>query len=360
MAKSHLFLSRIAAGLLLSGTLLFGSGMVGASAEAASAGLAEQLGQRIERLEGQVRSAFKLKPGTPVPPAHIPAGQPVRLAQSSQAVGALSVRVDRLENQMRRLNGHIEELNFQIRSLQEEMRRIQKDNEFRFQDLEKGRGKKRKRSALPKPGVKTGTLAPKPVQGAATLGQPVALSSTGPVVVGQANIPTTLPKPAGQAGLGKGPVDLQALAKGLRKDPTLTPGGDTFALAADVSPDEAYSQAYSYVVAGDYALAEVSLNQFIETYPKSEYISNARFWLGESLLVQKRPKEAAQAFLKGFEANSNGPKAPEFLYKLGIALAEMGEKTPACASFAEFKKRFPKAPRMTRNKVASAAKQYHC
>lgn len=62
------------------------------------------------------------------------ARQPLVLAQSSGD----SVRIQQLEETIRQLNGRVEEMSFQLLQMQEQMRKTQSDNEFRFQELEKG------------------------------------------------------------------------------------------------------------------------------------------------------------------------------------------------------------------------------
>src|SRR6218665_1095302 len=57
---------------------------------------------------------------------------PVILAQSNDAV-----RNQQLQEELRQLNGRIEEMSYQLLQMQEQMRKTQKDNEFRFQELEK-------------------------------------------------------------------------------------------------------------------------------------------------------------------------------------------------------------------------------
>ncbi|MFD1333434.1 tol-pal system protein YbgF, partial [Methylopila musalis] len=93
-------------------------------------------------------------------------GRDERAAPSTQAVPAqssladIAVRLDRLENQMRQLNGRLDEMQFQIRRAEEAQKRFQSDAEFRFQDLESGKGG----GAAPKPG-RRGDAGPAPSGG---------------------------------------------------------------------------------------------------------------------------------------------------------------------------------------------------
>jgi len=61
------------------------------------------------------------------------------LAQSTQEA-QLTVRVQDLENTIRTLNGQVEGLQFQLTQMQELIQKMQDDNEFRFQQLEGGKG----------------------------------------------------------------------------------------------------------------------------------------------------------------------------------------------------------------------------
>lgn len=84
----------------------------------------------------------------PVPPAAIPGvGGEIILAQSSADVAQQSMRIDRLEDQMRQLNGRIDEMTYSLQQIQQMLQRMQEDNEFRFRELEGG--KPRKRSEAP-------------------------------------------------------------------------------------------------------------------------------------------------------------------------------------------------------------------
>ena len=43
-------------------------------------------------------------------------------------------------------------------------------------------------------------------------------------------------------------------------------------------------------------------------------------------------KNAADAFLKGYKKYKSGDKAPDTLLKLGMSLAELGQKDAACST----------------------------
>ena len=72
--------------------------------------------------------------------------------------------------------------------------------------------------------------------------------------------------------------------------------------------------------------------------------ANAQYWLGETYYVRGQYKNAADAFLKGYKKYKSGEKAPDTLLKLGMSLAELGQKDAACSTFNELKTKYPRAP----------------
>ena len=92
----------------------------------------------LSALAGSV-NALQASPFPSIATGFLPQGvhrqKDVVLAQSNEML-----RIGQLEEQIRALNGRIEEMSFQLLQMQEQMRKAQEDNEFRFQDLEKGAG----------------------------------------------------------------------------------------------------------------------------------------------------------------------------------------------------------------------------
>ena len=52
-------------------------------------------------------------------------------------------------------------------------------------------------------------------------------------------------------------------------------------------------------------------------------------------------KNAADAFLKGYKKYKSGDKAPDTLLKLGMSLAELGQKDAACSTFERAQHQIP-------------------
>ena len=105
-----------------------------------------------------------------------------------------------------------------------------------------------------------------------------------------------------------------------------------------------YQQGYGALLQKDYAGAEIAFSQLVNAYPNDALASNAQYWLGESYFVRGQYKNAADAFLKGYKKYKSGDKAPDTLLKLGMALAELGQKDAACSTLDELKTKYPQAP----------------
>jgi tol-pal system protein YbgF len=93
----------------------------------------------------------------------------------------------------------------------------------------------------------------------------------------------------------------------------------------------------------DYTNAEAALRAFIQAHPRDPLVASAQYWIGETLYARKQYPEAASAFADGYKRFPKGPKAPEELLKLGMALGHTNQKQNACVAFAELDHAFPNA-----------------
>lgn len=107
------------------------------------------------------------------------------------------------------------------------------------------------------------------------------------------------------------------------------------------SVEEQYDFALSYLRKGDYFIAEKLFQQLLTLYPKHTIASNAQYWLGETFYARQNYPEAAKAFLSGFQKFPQGSKGADSLLKLGLSLAAMGQVEEACNAYAELKERYP-------------------
>lgn len=278
--------------------------------------------------------------------------------QSAHAQSA-DPEVQALEEQVRQLNGRIEEMSFQLLQMQEQLRKAQEDNEFRFQELEKGGSQKS--GALEKPA------------GADSAGTATANAATDPAAAGsgQDDVAKLIEQPNADGsvpGVGQlGAIEMDANGNPVKAtiDPGAANGGNAAGAGTDVastggSEADSYQIAYSHVLSGDYGLAEQEFQSYITRYPSGKKIADANFWLGEAYYSQGKFNEAAKTFLKAHQTYGKSPKAPEMLLKLGMSLAALDNNETACATYREVTKRYPKASRTVINKVASEQKRLGC
>lgn len=253
-----------------------------------------------------------------------------------------ALRINQLEEQVRQLTGQIEQLSHQLQQTQDFLNRMQQDNEFRFQQLEGGTGKRSDAGSTSQQPAGSQNLA------ASVPGAAAPVTTDGAMDWGGGEAPGN-EAPAG----GAGPIDLSALAngnagafQGESMDFSQGPSGvqsDFAGLSITGDPRTDYDNAYSQAIAGDYVGAEDGFRAFLETYPDHELAANANYWLGESLLAQQDFRGAADSFLKTYTDFPGSAKRADSLLKLGISLRGLGENDAACATFSELISKFPSA-----------------
>lgn len=246
-------------------------------------------------------------------------------AQTSREAAELTMRVDRLEAQIRELTGQIERLSFALQN-----------NAASAQ------------SSAPLGSAPLGSAA-QPVPANNGLGAAPANLGTlsgGGVVNGEG-----------------GPLDLSALigaSGGLGVEPIAPAAARGVAAVPGASPRAEYELAYGHILRGDYQTAEASLRQFLSEHPADPLVSDARFWLGESLFVRGAYREAANEFLESYSKFPQSAKAPDSLLKLGLSLNELGETEAACATYAELVRKYPAASTPVKERVRDERKSAKC
>lgn len=266
----------------------------------------------------------------PVPAVDVPMAGPKLIVP----VQAADPRVGQMEEQLRAMNGRIEELNFLVLELQEMLRKQQKDNEFRFQELENGKGQ-----ASPQQSGDAGSV----IEG--TEPQTQAAASTDPSLTPEQGAP--------EQNLGTVTFDASG-------NPT---GGNAISgasIPAGLDDAELFDASYNLVLAGDYSAAESALKEHVSRFPKSKRASDAKYWLGESQLGQEKYADAAENFLNISRNFPKSERAPEALLKLGVSMAALKKSDIACATFAEVAKRYPNADEALKSRVETEKAAAQC
>lgn len=214
--------------------------------------------------------------------------QALRLELSQQAaaatqpvanIGPATLRLDRLEEELRLVTGRVEQLSFRIEQIVADGTRRIGDLEFRLVELEGGDV-----SAL----GTTSTL------GGDTGATPAAVSQ---------------------------------------------PSQPSVALAVTEQSD--FDAALSALKDQDQVTAIQMFGKFLADYPGGPLSAQAMFHLGEAQSGLGRPKDAARSFLDSFTVQPNGPFAARALTQVGLTLGELGQVGEACRTLNEVLLRYP-------------------
>ena len=128
----------------------------------------------------------------------------------------------------------------------------------------------------------------------------------------------------------------------------------------DVSPEEQYKFAVSFIKVGDYDTAELALREFVDSNPKHQLAGNAQYWYGETFRVRQLYQDAATAYLDGYQKYPKSSKAPVNLLKLGVMLVQIGEKEQGCSMILGVKDQYPKANQSVIQKAEYEKKKFNC
>ena len=139
-----------------------------------------------------------------------------------------------------------------------------------------------------------------------------------------------------------------------RPTPAAIPGGDAG------NPKQLYETAYGYLLQQNYGAAETAFDDFLARHPNDALAGNAQYWLGESFFVRGQYKQAAGAFLKGYQTYARSAKAPDSLLKLAMSLDRLGQKEAACTSYSELNSRFPTAAQNIKARADSERRRIGC
>jgi tol-pal system protein YbgF len=282
---------------------------------------------RLERLERDMnmlqRQVYRgSSGGAPVP---------VSPPDGNSAVNA-ELRMDQLETQLRTITGQLEETNYNVDQLKRRLEQLASDVDLRLSQLEKGGGE--------------GT---KPPPASAAAAPPGSNRGTGAGANPGA--------PASQSGvLGTLPAD--------RPQAKPAPGANQSAAAPAALPagtaQEQYNRAFGKLRAADYGGAEQELRAFIQRYPNDPLAGNAQYWLGETYYVRKDYNAAAAAFAESYRKYPQGAKGPDSLLKLGMSLAEVGQKRDACLTWSQLEKEYPKASANITERARGERQKFDC
>ncbi len=111
---------------------------------------------------------------------------------------------------------------------------------------------------------------------------------------------------------------------------------------------------------GDYLGAARSFERFMADHPGGPLTGQAAFWRGEALAAAGDWPNAARSYLESFSGAPQGAKAPEALYRLGLALGRLDQIEEACLTLAEVRRRYPSIPAELGAKVDAERQALNC
>jgi TolA-binding protein len=258
---------------------------------------------RIRKLEAEVRALQrKVFPGGSErffePEITGSSGSPSNTgAPSTTAVTDILARLDALEGQIQRLTGQVEENSNSIRQLT-----------TRIAALETGAGSATVAGAAP-----------------ATM----AATSTTPTSAPATNSATTASRIVAAATPSGPTAQRLAAVQQIAKPQT------------DDAGDDEYSYGFRLWDAGFFPEAQQQLNLFVEKYPSHWRTTYGRNLLGRAYMDDGKPRDAAPWFLKNYQTDKNGARAPDSLLYLAEAMIALGDKDRACIALTEFGETYP-------------------
>jgi len=110
---------------------------------------------------------------------------------------------------------------------------------------------------------------------------------------------------------------------------------------ADPVEQAAYEQAMMSFRAGQYQVASKELTQFIQTYPQSALVHEARFYRGSSLYAIKDFKGSIAGLQTMLTAAPNDPRAPDALLVIAASQVELNDLDGARASLQRIVSEYP-------------------
>jgi tol-pal system protein YbgF len=137
-------------------------------------------------------------------------------------------------------------------------------------------------------------------------------------------------------------------------------GATLTTLPPSATPKDEFDLGIGYMQRKDYALAEETMRNFAQKYPRDPLISDSQYWLGESFFQRQQYRDAAEAFLGVTTKFDKSAKAPDALLRLGQSLAALKEKEAACAALGEVIRKYPHASSGVKAAVDREQKRVKC
>lgn len=134
---------------------------------------------------------------------------------------------------------------------------------------------------------------------------------------------------------------MQKMANLSEVKPAETEAPSDVAYSQDTKENDAYDKAVALILKKkDYLGATKAFEDFVILYPKSVYISNAYYWLGQLYFAQNKSKEAQSAFERVID-DKTASKRADALIKLATLATRNNESSKAKAYYQQVLKEYP-------------------
>jgi len=274
-------------------------------------------------------------------------------AQEIMDPANLTVRLGRLEEQMRKLNGEIEQLRHENILLRQQIEKNLPPQGG--SSVKTDAASDQKTSAKPTSQRRTDSrkaFDPKENPDAEGAPKPLGTSQHSSALTEEelnALNAQTLPD-------NKETTDEETIEEGIIDntnpdsiDITDNPASNETDETADQDSQEALDEfltAQDYMQSEQYEKAEFQFKKYLHDHPKDMNVPSAIYGLGQSYAKRGRHREAAEQFILIATDYKTSETAPDAMVKLGLSLQAMGVTDKACALFGEVKKRYPDADPM--------------
>lgn len=252
---------------------------------------------------------------------------------------SLVVQMEELKEQLKKIRGDLEQVQFENARINEKFVKFTADIELRLSDLNR-------KSAVPnKDSDQLDDFAKNLGDDLLTV-DPIAVNHKGNKD-SAANTATN--KDGKQLNVGPHQV---------AKDATIDVKSDKEGKKKAIQ--QQYQDAYNLLQAKDYKAARDSFLRFVKNNPDDELAGSAYYWLGETFFLRIEFDKAAVNYLKGYQTNVHGTRAPDNLLKLSKSLAKIDKRKEACTTLLKLKKEFPTASTSIKKQMQEGIKILRC
>jgi tol-pal system protein YbgF len=124
-----------------------------------------------------------------------------------------------------------------------------------------------------------------------------------------------------------------------------------------VSEGKAYEAALNQFKLGNYQASVAAFQSFLASFPDSQQVSSAQYWIGNAYYALRDYKTAIAAQQKLLESWPDSAKAPDALLNIASCQAEMGQTRTARETLKDLLKKYPGTPAADQAKQRLAGKR---